>query len=122
MKSKLVRTTLLLGLALALAYAGLKIWRRVVEPALLEQRLVAAVRPGDISMLSSNTCSDCVDARKWLDKLKVPYAECMVETDASCAARFKALRALGTPTFVVRGERVDSVDLKRIVAALEAAR
>jgi glutaredoxin len=121
MKSKLVRTALLLGLALVMAYAGLKIWRRV-EPAMLEQRLAAAARPGDISMLSSNTCSDCVDARLRLDKLKVPYAECVVETDAGCAARFKALKALGTPTFVVRGERQTGLDLKRMVAALEAAR
>lgn len=121
MKRKLVRNALLLGLALLTAYAGLKIWRRI-EPALLEPRLVAAARPGDISMLSSTTCSDCVVAHQLLDRLKVPYDECFIELDADCAARFKALKSLGTPTFVVRGERQIGLGLKRMVVALEAPR
>jgi glutaredoxin len=119
--AKLMRVALLLGLALVMAYAGLKTWRRI-EPSMLESRLVAAARPGDISMLSSVTCADCVVARNLLDRLKVPYAECAVEVDAQCAARFKAIKAIGTPTFIVRGEPQAGLNLKRMVAALEAGR
>jgi glutaredoxin len=119
--ARFVRTALLLGFAIFLAYAALKTWRRI-EPSMLEQRLVAAARPGDISMLSSVTCADCVVARRLLDRLKVPYAECAVEVDAQCFAQFKAIKAIGTPTFVVRGEPQAGLNLRRMVAALEAGR
>jgi len=72
-------------------------------------------RPGDIVMLSSKTCYFCTQARNWLDEQRIPYRECFIETDADCAALYRAQMAPGTPTFVLRGQhRVVGFDKDRI--------
>jgi len=118
---RLIAFAVLLALALAAAWGAPKAWRKY-ERLRDEQRIVAQARPGDIVMLSSTTCSDCVQARHALEALRVPFDECFVETDAACAARFKALRGLGTPTFVVRGEKVTGYNRRLIAQALSTPR
>lgn len=79
------------------------------------QALRALVRPGDVLMLSSRTCTFCTQARAWLDAQRIPYRECFIESDADCAAQYRAQMAPGTPTFVLRGQqRVVGFDKERI--------
>jgi glutaredoxin len=110
----------LLGLALIMLCAwGLSTgWRHYVEQGQGE-RVAAAARPGDIHMLASTTCAICHQARAWFTQRGVPFSECLIERDAACAARFQELGGVGTPTFVVRGQRVIGFDRERIAQALE---
>jgi len=93
-------------------------WARHANEQTLGVHLAARARPGDIEMLSSTTCAVCKRAREWFTRHRVPFAECFVETDAQCAQRFAALGGVGTPTFVVRGQRIVGFDRDRMVAAL----
>ncbi|MDP2004981.1 MAG: hypothetical protein Q8K45_04840 [Rubrivivax sp.] len=54
-------------------------------------------------MLSSDSCSICVVARRWFTTHGVAYSECSIERDAACRADFEATRAPGTPVMLVRG-------------------
>jgi glutaredoxin len=76
-------------------------WREVAQAAV----------PGDIVMLSSQTCPYCEQARLQLGERRVPFRECFLERDADCAAP-------GTPTFSVRGRRIVGFDLERLAQAL----
>lgn len=76
-------------------------------------------RPGDIRMLSSETCPWCLVARRYFTAEGVPFSECFVERDAQCAADYRAAGAQGTPTLIVRGHRVIGFDRQRILAALK---
>lgn len=67
-------------------------------------QVAALARPGDIRMISSESCAICLEARMWLKENRVPFSECLVERDAVCQADFKALGAAGTPVLVVRGQ------------------
>lgn len=80
------------------------------------------VRPGDLLMISSTRCVYCDRARSWLKQAEVPFQECFIETDAQCAAQYQAQLAMGTPTFVVRGQRVLGFDRDRVIAALSLPR
>lgn len=82
--------------------------------------LRAAVRPGDIVMLSSVDCIFCRRAREWLDAEKIAYRECFIELDAACADQYRAQLAPGTPTFLVRGQRVVGFDKPRLIELLRA--
>lgn len=82
--------------------------------------LRAAVRPGDIVMLSSVDCIFCRRAREWLDAEQIAYRECFIETDAACAALYRAQLAPGTPTFLVRGQRVVGFDKPRLIELVQA--
>jgi glutaredoxin len=84
------------------------------------QSLRVAARPGDIIMLSSTNCVFCLRARNWLDAEKIAYSECFIETDAACAALYRAQMAPGTPTFLVKGQRVVGFDKQRLVELLAA--
>ena len=72
------------------------------------------VRPGDIRMISSETCGWCVAARRWLTQQAIPFQECFIERDAQCRADYQALGAAGTPTLLVRGQRVIGFDRARL--------
>jgi glutaredoxin len=63
----------------------------------------ALARPGDIRMLSSQSCAVCVVARTWFRANKIPYSECLIERDPACRAAFEAGGYAGTPVIVVRG-------------------
>lgn len=67
--------------------------------------IVRDAKRGDILMISSATCVFCEQARAWMTERKVPFTECFIETDAQCAATYRALFAPGTPTLLVRGQR-----------------
>ncbi|MCV2367626.1 glutaredoxin family protein [Roseateles oligotrophus] len=84
------------------------------------EKLRSTVRPGDIVMLSSSNCVFCLRARTWLDAEKIAYSECFIETDADCAALYRAQMAPGTPTFLVKGQRVVGFDKQRLIDILTA--
>ena len=86
------------------------------------ESLRAAVRPGDIVMLSSTDCVFCNRARSWLNAEKIAHSECFIELDAACAAQYRALMAPGTPTFLVKGQRIVGFDKQRILDVVAAAR
>lgn len=97
----------------ALAALASSFWRGRVA-ASDGQYLAQRARPGDIRMLSSETCPYCLAARRWMTAEGVPFGECFIERDARCAAEYQALGAAGTPTFVVRGQRVVGFDRARL--------
>jgi glutaredoxin len=101
-----------------LAALGSWAWRSHVsarDGELLAQR----VKPGDIRMISSETCGWCTVARRWMQDEGVPFSECFVERDAQCLADYEALGAAGTPTLVVKGQRVVGFDRVRLLEILQ---
>ena len=78
----------------------------------------AQAKPGDIQMISSVTCVFCAKARAWVTEQNIPFAECFVERDATCAAQYRALLAPGTPVIVVRGQPQVGFSAQRVVSAL----
>lgn len=86
------------------------------------ESLRATARPGDIVMLSSTDCVFCRRARSWLDAEKIAYSECFIELDAACAALYRAQMAPGTPTFLVKGQRIVGFDKQRILDVIAAPR
>jgi glutaredoxin len=111
----------LLGLAaLVLAIStGAGWWRGQAEQTLARD-IAAAARPGDIEMLSSDSCVFCARARAWLQGHEVPFTECSIERDADCARRYRALAAPGTPTMLIRGQPQLGFDPERVRARLAA--
>jgi glutaredoxin len=69
----------------------------------LGREVSALAAPGDIRMLSSESCAVCQLARQWMVEHRVPFKECVVERDSACRAAHQATGALGTPVFIVRG-------------------
>ena len=88
-------------------------WRDHVA-AVDGELLARLARPGDIRMISSETCPWCLAARRWMTAESVPFSECFIERDAQCLADYRALGAVGTPTLVVRGQRVVGFDRARL--------
>jgi glutaredoxin len=111
---------LALAVTLALGYAGWSLWksRAASEEG---QRLAALARPGDILMISSQTCAYCTIARRWLNTHQVAFKECFVETDALCAEAYRTTLAQGTPTLLVRGQVQLGFDPQRVLARLQSA-
>ncbi|MDR7297764.1 glutaredoxin [Pelomonas aquatica] len=93
-------------------------WRGHVaaeDGELLAQR----AKPGDIRMISSETCGWCTAARRWMQGAGVPFNECFIERDAQCLADYQALGGMGTPTLVVRGQTVLGFDRARMLDILK---
>lgn len=88
-------------------------WRAHIE-AQDGRALAALTRPGDIRMMSSESCGHCSAARRWMQVQGVPFSECFIERDAQCAADYLALGAAGTPTLRVRGQTVLGLDRARL--------
>jgi glutaredoxin len=86
----------------------------------LGRQLAAAARPGDLRMLSSDSCAICVAARRWFVAHGVPFSECSIERDADCRARFDALGAPGTPVILVRGQPQLGFSPARLLERLQA--
>jgi len=107
-----------LVLLFSTAWAAWLAWR---EPA-LGAEVARLAGPGDVRMLSSRTCVFCDSARHWLTTHQVAFEECMVETDASCAAQFNALMAPGTPVMLVRGQAQVGFSPQRVREALAEGR
>lgn len=98
------RRSLLSLVLLILGISGLSAWWASRQEANLGEALAALVRPGDLRMLSSDTCAICTAARLWFRQHGVPFEECSIERDTACRAQFEALRAPGTPVILVRGQ------------------
>ncbi|MDT9000482.1 hypothetical protein RQP53_14510 [Paucibacter sp. APW11] len=106
----------ILVVALSGAVAGLGHWRG----AQAAERLRAAhLQPADLLMLSSADCAVCLRARRWLDAERVPYSECDIGKEPNCEALFRRLQAVGTPTFVLRGQVLSGWDASRLAAMLD---
>ncbi|MDR7331317.1 glutaredoxin family protein [Roseateles asaccharophilus] len=103
---------------IALAAAASWGWRSHVKSQdgeLLAQR----VKPGDIRMISSETCGWCTAARRWMQDEGIAFDECFIERDSKCLADYQALGGQGTPTLVVRGQKVLGFDRSRIVELIQ---
>ena len=110
----------LLGLAVLVACtSGLGSWWAGRSRRLLGERVAALAAPGDIRMLSSETCAICAVARRWFAEHRVAHDECFIERDAACRAAFEATAAPGTPVIVVRGQPQLGFSPRRLHAALQ---
>ncbi|MEO8123424.1 MAG: glutaredoxin domain-containing protein [Burkholderiales bacterium] len=81
-------------------------------------QMAALAAPGDIQMVTSDTCPFCVKARAWFNEHGVAFSECSIERDADCAARFRAYMSPGTPLLFVRGQPQVGFDPQRVAKAL----
>jgi glutaredoxin len=86
----------------------------------LGRQIAASAKSGDIVMLSSLSCPYCRQARDWFNGHRVAFSECFIESDANCAATYRAVQAPGTPTLLVRGKRQVGFDAERVARALSA--
>ena len=107
----------LLVLLFSTGWAVWLVWR---EPA-LGAEVARLAKPGDVRMLSSQTCIYCDSARHWLTTHQVAFDECVIETDATCAAQFNAVLAQGTPVMLVRGRPQVGFSPQRVREALTEA-
>ncbi len=99
------QTRSLLSLAaLVLVVGGLSSWWTARSEAELGAQAAALAKPGDIRMLSSETCSICAAARAWFVANRIAYSECTIERDAACRAAYEAHGSPGTPLMLVRGQ------------------
>jgi len=102
----------------ALTAAASWAWRSHVA-AQDGELLARRVKPGDIRMISSETCPYCLAARRWMTREGIPFQECFIERDQKCLADYQALGGVGTPTLVVRGQRVIGFDRARLLEILQ---
>jgi glutaredoxin len=115
MTGRSVATLLVLALAVS---AGQQWWQGASERRGLE-RLASLAQPGDIRMLSSETCAYCDAARRTMTAHGIRFDECLIERDRDCRALYEATQARGTPTLIVRGHAQLGFHVPRLVAALE---
>ena len=113
-RSLAVLLVLVLGTSVATQWWGLS------SASHQGERLAALAGPGDIRMLSSETCVHCTAARRWMTEHRVGFVECFIERDAQCRVLYDATQARGTPTLIVRGQSQLGFDAARVLAALEA--
>jgi glutaredoxin len=112
----------LFGLVLlVLAISGASQWWGHRQEARLGERLARAATPGDLHMLSSDTCAICVVARQWFTQHGVAFSECSIERDPACRAEFERLQAPGTPVILVRGQPELGFNPSRLQSRLEGS-
>ena len=112
----------LVGLvALVLVVGAASQWRSGHQEAREGVRPAALAQPGDIRMISSETCAYCEAARRWMTRHGVRFDECFIERDAQCKAQWEATPSRATPTLLVRGQLQVGFDAGRLVRTLEAA-
>lgn len=99
---------------------GMQAWHAWSGDRVGEQ-VAALAAPGDIQMISSDTCTFCVKARAWFGEHGVAFSECSIERDADCAARFQAYMSPGTPLLLVRGKPQVGFNPQRVAKALGAS-
>jgi glutaredoxin len=107
---------------LVLAVTAASQWWSGRHEAQLGEQVAALARPGDVHMLSSDSCGICVVARQWFKQHQVPFTECSIERDPACRAAFDATRAPGTPVLVVRGRTLVGFNPERVLAGLQLPR
>jgi glutaredoxin len=91
-------------LILVLAVGAASQWWSGHRQADVGQAVATLAQPGDIRMLSSETCSVCASARAWFEQHKIAFSECQIERDAACRESFNATGSPGTPVMLVRGQ------------------
>jgi glutaredoxin len=112
----------LLGLVLlVLAVSAASQWWVHRQEANIGRRVAALAKPGDLLMISSDTCTICHAARRWFAEHRVPFAECSIEREPDCRARYDALLSPGTPVMVVRGQAVPGFSPTRLERLLNGA-
>lgn len=97
-------------IALVLAVGLASAWWRQHHGAEVAGRLRAELGPGELRMLSSDSCAVCGVARRWLRQHRITFEECSIERDPSCAADFAAQGSPGTPVFLARGRAMLGFD------------
>lgn len=112
--------SLLVLVALVLGISGGMQWWHGSQQGRLGEAIAQNARPGDIRMLSSDTCVACHGARQWMEAHKVPFTECSIERDAQCQALFRAVNAYGTPLLLVKGQPQLGFDPRRVLEQLRA--
>jgi glutaredoxin len=118
MKDKTRSLLALVGLVL-LVSATSQWWAGRAERSVGAQ-VAALAQPGDIRMLSSETCAICRTARAWFTEHKVAFSECIIERDAACRTAFESSRSPGTPLIVVRGQGLVGFSPEGVQRALAA--
>ena len=113
------RRSLVVLAALVLGITALSTWWAERHEAQIGQQVAALAKPGDIRMLSSDTCGLCVVARNWLQRHAVAFSECSIEHDAACRAAFEDSRSPGTPVLLVRQQTQVGFNPERLQAALQ---
>ncbi len=108
-------------LALIVAVGAANQWWFNRKAGEIGAQVAALARPGDIRMLSSETCSVCASARAWFTQNRIAYSECTIERDAACRADFESMRAPGTPVILVRGRPQVGFSPERLRQALAPA-
>jgi glutaredoxin len=109
-----------LGAVALLAYLASQWWVASSQRSLGEE-LAALAKPGDIVMLSSDTCAPCLAARQWLQSHDVRFAECFIERDADCRSQHQASLMPGTPVLRVRGQWQSGFSPERVLRQLRSA-
>lgn len=104
--------------ALVLAATAAAAAWRAGAPFALGREVAAAARPGDITMYAATTCGWCRKAERWFGWHDVAYQSCEIDRDVACRAAFRAQGGIGTPLFVVRGERIAGWQPRAIARAL----
>ena len=112
------RRTLIGVAAMLLAITAASQWWAGREARQVGAQVAALAQPGDIRMLSSESCAICVVARQWFVENRVAFSECLVERDAACRAEFEATRSPGTPVLLVRGQPQVGFNSQRLLLAL----
>ena len=116
------RRTLLGAVLVALGVGGASQFHGQWQESQLGRQMAQAAGVGDIRMLASQTCAYCVLARAWLQRNGVVFSECLIETDAACAAEYRAHGGPGTPLLIVRGQPQLGFDPQRVVDRLATTR
>jgi glutaredoxin len=84
------------------------------------QDLALHVKPGDLQMISSLTCTYCTQAQRWFKKHQLPFSECFVEKDPACAKAYLDLRTPGTPVIFIKGQKILGFDPNEITKILKS--
>lgn len=104
---------------LVIAIGGAAQWWAARRDDELGRRLQRLAGPGDIDMVSSDTCFFCKRALAWLEARRIPYGVCSIERDPACAERYRALGEPGTPVILVRGQPQLGFSPERVLLALD---
>ena len=100
-------------------YFGMQAWRDR-QDAGVGAVVATLAKPGDIVMLSSETCVYCKVASRFFTTHGIAFNECFIEIDNACAEAYRQQGSPGTPTLLVRGERQIGFDATRVAQALGA--
>jgi glutaredoxin len=106
-----------LGLVVAVGWFGVQLIQSFGSER-IGREMAGNAKPGDIVMLSSETCEYCNQARAWFKQHQVAFGECFIERDAACKAAYDALQSPGTPMLVVRGQRQVGFSPERVAQTL----